>query len=692
MKDPLTHVTTIAYNSFGQPLSVQGPIATEPPTTFAYDTNGNLITTTDPLGNSTQRAYDAVSRLTSLTDPRGLQTQFRYDSLNRVTEIADARQGLTRFSYDRNGNLLTVTDAKNQTTTYTYDNMDRLKTRTDALTRQETYDYDPAGNLSTFLDRKHQPTTFEYDALDRQKLISYADGSTVAVAYDAVGNVTKLTDSVTGAIDWTYDLLDRVTQEVTPQGILTYTYDAISRRLTMRTNAQQPITYGYDANSQLSQVAQGPLSATVTHDAFGRRTQLQRSNGVTTTYTYDPASRLLGLTHAKGSTVLEQLTYGFDPADNKTQVTQLIHSATALPPAVTAAYNALNQQTQFASATLGYDNNGNLTSAGPTTYTWDARDRLVGISGGTTATFSYDALDRRISKTINGATTTYLYDGADIVTESGATNASYLSTLNIDEPLVRQTPSGNEYYQTDDLGSTMALSDDTGTVTTRYTYGPFGSTTVTGSSTNPFQYTGRENDGTGLYYYRARYYSPPHSRFLSEDPLEFGAGDANLYAYTFNNPINLTDPSGEVVPLVAMCFRGAVGGALAAGLSGRKPDLVDLAVGCLSGGLIKIPGITKVAPKVPAGGPKISTSNPYNLIPTHGKTLSNRDFQKLKDDIAKNGIKDPIKYVEHNGQKYIVDGHHRALAAKQLGLTDVPVQPAQLPFKGYNTLDDVLGK
>lgn len=91
-KDPLNHVTTIAYNSFGQPTAVQGPILSEPPTTFAYDADGNLMTTTDPLGNITQRAYDAVSRLTSLTDPRGLITQFRYDGLNRVTEIADARR------------------------------------------------------------------------------------------------------------------------------------------------------------------------------------------------------------------------------------------------------------------------------------------------------------------------------------------------------------------------------------------------------------------------------------------------------------------------------------------------------------------------------------------------------------------------------------------------------------------------
>ncbi|MGH9783994.1 MAG: DUF6531 domain-containing protein, partial [Terriglobia bacterium] len=186
VKDPLNHVTTIAYNTFGQPTSVQGPIPTEPPTTFAYDTNGNLITTTDPLGNQTQRVYDTVSRLISLTDPRGLFTEFRYDNLNRVTEIADARHGLTRFDYDPNGNLLTVADAKNQTTTYTYDPMDRLATRKDALNRQEPYQYDPAGNLSQITDRKNQQSTFQYDALNRRTQATYAD-ATVTFTYDSVG-------------------------------------------------------------------------------------------------------------------------------------------------------------------------------------------------------------------------------------------------------------------------------------------------------------------------------------------------------------------------------------------------------------------------------------------------------------------------------------------------------------------------
>jgi RHS repeat-associated protein len=188
--------------------------------------------------------------------------------------------------------------------------------------------------------------------------------------------------------------------------------------------------------------------------------------------------------------------------------------------------------------------------------------------------------------------------------------------LTIDEPYIRRSSSGDEFYVADERGTVLGLSDPTGAVTTSYTYEPFGKAIRTGSSTNPVQYTGRENDGTGLYYYRARYYSSTLHRFLSEDPLEFDGEDLNLYAYTFNNPINLADPSGEIVPLIPLgvaCLRGAAGGAVPALLSGRKPDLVDLGVGCLSGGLNKLPGFFKTAGG--AGKGAIGPKSPKKLVP-----------------------------------------------------------------------------
>ena len=123
--------------------------------------------------------------------------------------------------------------------------------------------------------------------------------------------------------------------------------------------------------------------------------------------------------------------------------------------------------------------------------------------------------------------------------------AKYLRSLNIDEPFIRQTSIDNEHYHTDVLGSSLTLSNTQGIAGTGYTYEPFGKTAINGTSANPFQYTARENDGNGLYYYRARYYSPTLLRFLSEDPIGISGGDLNFYSYVRNNPVNLVDPDGN---------------------------------------------------------------------------------------------------------------------------------------------------
>jgi len=222
---------------------------------------------------------------------------------------------------------------------------------------------------------------------------------------------------------------------------------------------------------------------------------------------------------------------------------------TGLPqPLSSATYDAANQQLTFGGQTLTYDANGNMTSDGVNTYTWNAGNQLVAISGASlTASFSYDALGRRQSKLVNGASSQFVYDGLNPVQEIGASGTVNLLTgLGVDEYLTRTEAVGTRVLLTDALGSTVALVADSGAVHTQYTYEPFGTAAANGGADgNAFQYTGRENDGTGLYYYyRARYYHPSLQRFPSEDPLGFGGDDVNLYAYVGENPIGLSDPYG----------------------------------------------------------------------------------------------------------------------------------------------------
>jgi RHS repeat-associated protein len=558
--DANSNQTSYTYNPQGQPLTVTTPAGT---TQFVYEF-GDLVSVIDPLGNATNRGLDAIGRLQSMTNPLGLTTSYGYDALNRLRTVADPLNGSpqpTRFDYDPNSNLLSVTDAKSPTaavTTYTYENMDRLATRTDPLLKSESYQYDLAGNLTLFRDRKLQATTYIYDALNRRTQATYADGSSTSYTYDKGNRLTQINDSIAGLITRGYDGLDRLTSEQTPQGTVGYTYDAASRRATMTVPGQALINYTYDNANRLTQITQGSSIVQFGYDNANRRTSLTLPNGILVEYGYDAASRVTSITYKQnGTTVIGDLTYEYDKAGNRTKIGGSWARSGMPEPLTTTSYDANNRQLTFGDKTLAYDDNGNLQSItdsnGTTLYQWNARNQLVGVSGPTVnASFVYDGAGRREKKTINGSLTEFLYDGVNPVQEtSGATVlANILPGLDIDEFLTRTDVvagvAGN--FLADDLGSPIAVTDSSGNVQTEYTYESFGRTIATGApNSNSYQYTGRENDGTGLYYYRARYYHPALQRFISEDPIGFAGGDINFYAYVGGNPVNYVDPTGEVV-------------------------------------------------------------------------------------------------------------------------------------------------
>jgi len=319
----------------------------------------------------------------------------------------------------------------------------------------------------------------------------------------------------------------------------------------MQVAGQPQVVYGWDNANRLTGITQGSSAVGINYDNANRRTSLTLPNGVTVGYSVDNDSRITGLTYGAGSTQLGNLTYGYD-ADGRLTSKNGTLAAISLPAAVSGnTFNADNGMTGFGGATLSYDANGNLISDGTNTYTWDARNHLTAISGGTTASFVYDAFGRRVSKSIGATATQFLYDRLNPVQElqGGVPSANLLTGLRIDEYFAR-TDSSNDVSTLlrDALGSTIGLVGSAQSIATSNTYQPFGATTVSGATNgNSYQFTGRENDGTGLYFYRARYYSPTFQRFLNQDPIGFSGGDPNLYSYVNGNPISRIDPLGLTV-------------------------------------------------------------------------------------------------------------------------------------------------
>jgi RHS repeat-associated protein len=573
ISDPLGHQATATYNSEGQITAVTDGAGD----TIGFTYSGaDLASVTDALGNSTNLLHDGAGRLTQFTDPLGGLTLLSYDALGDLIQSTNALDGVTSFGYDPDGNLLTVTDANGGKTTYTYNSMDRRVSRTDPLGASETYAYDGNSNLAQHTDRRGKVTVYQYDGLNRQTFAGFGYNgsgyeSTIGYTWDGGDRLTAATDSIAGTIARTYDGLDDLTDEQTPQGEVSYAYDSARRRTSMTVAGQNAVSYTWDNANRLSNIAQGSSSIAFNFDNANRRTQLTLPNGVTVAYGYDSNSRVTAMTWTLAGNPVGDLEYSYDADGHVIEKSGSLNQTSAPQPLTGNTFNADNEMAAFNGTALTYDTNGNLANDGTNTYTWDARNHLSAISGVNTAAFVYDPFERRASKTINGNATQFLYDGLNPVQElqNGSPSANLLTGLGIDQYLERTDSAGARDFITDILGNTLALSDASGTLQTTYTYDPFGNTTSAGASnTSSFQFTGRENDGTGLYFYRARYYSPTFQRFIAQDPTGFDGRDANLYGYVYDDPVNLLDPWG--LWGVGFTIGGSAEGGAGAGTAGTS--------------------------------------------------------------------------------------------------------------------------
>ena len=570
--DPLSHTWTVGFDSQARANSLTDPLSHQ--TTFVSDAQGRVTSITDglqhswtygysgadqtsrtdPAGRISRSFFDGAGRVLATTDPVGGMTRYTVDRLNQVRTVTDARGGVTSLDYDPTGRILERVDPLLRSTSYVYDTIDRAVSQIDQLDNRHEYLFDKNGNLTQTVDRKGQITTYTYDALDRLKLVTYADAATVEYVYDAANRVEQIIDSVAGTTTRGYDPLGRLTSETSPGRSVSYTYYLDGPRETMTVAGQPTVTYAYDAAHRLTSITQGTRVVVLTYDAADRRATVTLPNGIVTTYVYDQTNQLTGLTYVLGQTTLGTLTYSYDDAGQRLS-TGGTWARTGLPRAVsTATYDAANRVTTWGGVSFNYDATGNLTSDGLRGYLWDARGQLAGLEGSGNATFGYDSTGRRLTASAGGGTREFHYDGANVVLETGARGTvSFMTGGDVDEWLTRTDASGTVSFLADALGSTIAAFDAAGAMIGQKEYEPFGGTREFGDPEPHGRFTGREQDESGLYFYRARYYDAGAGRFISEDPAG-PDGFGNAYAYVENGPTNAVDPTG--LTRVQVCCRG----------------------------------------------------------------------------------------------------------------------------------------
>ncbi|MFD4218228.1 RHS repeat-associated core domain-containing protein [Streptomyces griseus] len=675
--DPENRKTALTYTPDGQVKTVTD--ASQAVTEYTY-LNGEVVSVKDAEGRTSSQFLDAAGRPSVLTDAVGSRTTLTYDALNQTRKVTDPLGQATVLDYDENGNLTTLTDARNNATSWAYDNADRAKSATDPLGAQALFAYDPAGHLAKVTSRSGQIATAEYDLLGRAKNTKYGVNvagtaeSTATYAYDAVDLPKTITDSQAGTQSFGYDAYDRPKTVTGPTGTVSYVYDAADRRREM-TAAGKTTLYGYDTSGILTSVTSGDQAVTFGLDAVGREKTAALPGGITRTTTLDTTGAIKNIGYTKGTAGIGDLTYSRDVRGLQTGLSGGLASV-ALPAAETGAvYGKDNRVTTFNGRSFTYDANGRLKNDGKRTYTWNARGQLSGLTatGGASSLFAYDALGTRTAKTLGTTTKKYLTDGSNPLVEQNSTGATTatVATSGLDEYLTRTESNTTQIYLTDALGSIVGLANTDGTIATRYTYDPNGQPTTSGAvSSNPYTFTGRESDGTGLLYYRNRYYDPESGRFISQDPIGH-AGGTNLYQYALSSPTSYTDPSGNN-PLLAGCVVGGLSEAgldwLGQRLSGRKVNWgqvgTSAAMGCATG-MFGAAGAAKGAAKGASlgkcftAGNSFTSDTPVLLADGTGKPIKDirigDEVLATDPETGESGPRPVTALIKGTGDKQLVD-------------------------------------
>ena len=608
-----TQGTGIEYaNPEGNPTLVKSTGSVTAQVSMEYETGadgkpGRLKSTTDAAGYKTSYGYDATGNLTSIT-PQAFTPHNGSSALGATTinygGASGVDQALSRMTW--------VQDGKGQKAEYTYDGLDRIKTLTYKTSGGATeivyeYAYDGDGNL---IQRKStegltvKTYDFAYDALGRLTSETRPGNVVTTYGYDLTGNLSSLTDP-DGTVEYGYDAINRTGAIYDPLTASPIDVDHVDDTKDdgdpNTVDGGSKTTWRYPNGVKTVNIADqaGRLTRTETTNSAG--TVLQRfaydyqrtvggtgkqvalresetdKDGNVTAYSYDPVLDRLRQAQTKNSsgTVTKTYVYDYDAAGNMTYrdedgarrwyrynaASQLCwDSAASLSQPLPACSSPPSGAT-----TSTYDANGNeLSRSGVRSETYNARNQLKTLTptGGATVTMDYASPGQ--TERIQAGGTGYVNDRLGIASASGTDAASYIRD-ETGRVIAQRNPGASSpgrrgYLHTDALGSTRALTDESGSVVRRYDYDPYGRDTSASSWTAStiFQFAGGPHDAQGLYRFGERYYDPDIARWTQQDPgqrpcdLAESLRESNRYGYVAANPVNRIDPRG--LQSRALCY------------------------------------------------------------------------------------------------------------------------------------------
>jgi len=586
--NPLTQITQYGYDNQGNLTSIDGPLTGTPNdlTTLTYDALNRLKDSTDPLSGITRYTYDPLDQILSVQDPRNNTTTFTTNGLGNQTQEVSPDRGSTNRVFNAGGLVTSSTDARGKVTASTYDALNRLTQNTFQAANPITYAWDQGtghkGRLTT-ITFTNGNTAYTYDLHGRvtQKRDTHSTGRvfTVNYAWNATtGRLTSITYPGGKVLTFGYNTAGQVTSLTVGSAIIAsgITYFPFGAASAWMWGNSQVVTRAFDLDGRLTGY---PLTTTdsrqVIYDDASRITQIKHPTDTSLIQTlgYDKLDRLTSWLDASSNR-----GYAYDANGNRTTLTIGANNYTYTTPGTT---NRLSSTSGPSPArTFTHDAAGNVTADGQFTLTYNNRGRLSrAVKGSTTATYGYDGLGQRVKKTgptsvVPTGTNYFVYnEQGQLLGEynsSGAVIQEYVWLGTMPIAVLRGSTGSPQifYVYADQVDRPWVITNTANQIRWRWDTSPFGELSANGNPAGlgafafnqrfPGQYRDAE---TGLFYNTFRDYDPQTGRYVQSDPIGL-AGGINPYLYVDGNPVSLSDPTGELPPLILAAAAGAAVGAV----------------------------------------------------------------------------------------------------------------------------------